>query len=113
MKRKILLTFACFVVLGLVFCTTSYARKVGYINLQRLVSESEMGKAARAEIQKLRKEKEAFLNKKLEEVNCLKNLINKKGAKMDPSEKRSKIQALKKVYKEYQRSSLLIQIMNG
>jgi outer membrane protein len=104
MTKRRMLAAACCVVLGLVWCTVSHAAdKVGYINLQRLVNESKMGKAAREDIRKLRKDREAMVSNKLWEINNLKELLNKQGAKMDPNEKRDKIEALQKVYKEYQR----------
>ena len=56
MRIKCLLALVCFVILGLAVCTASNAAdksKVGYINLQRLVNESKMGKVARQDIQKL------------------------------------------------------------
>ncbi|MBW2610084.1 MAG: OmpH family outer membrane protein [Deltaproteobacteria bacterium] len=104
MKEKTILVIACCIVLGLGFCTASYAEtKVGYINLQRLVNESDMGKAAKEDIRKLRQERESDLKVKLEEFNKIRELINKKGGKMDPAEKRNKLQERRKVYKEYQR----------
>ena len=48
MRRKIPLYIVCCMVLGLGLSTSSYAaEKVGFINLQRLINESAMGKAAR------------------------------------------------------------------
>ena len=82
---------------------SSAADKVGYINLQRLVNESSMGKAAREDIQKIRNDREAELRAKLKEVNDLKNFVNNEGANIDPAVKRDKIQELNKAYKEYQR----------
>jgi outer membrane protein len=80
------------------------AEKVGYINLQRLVNESDMGKAARNDIQKLRSEREAVLREKLKELNDLRELINKEGATMDAAEKNDKVQEYNRAYKEYQRT---------
>jgi len=62
-----------------------------------------MGQAARADIQKLRKEKEAVVTNRLKKINELRELINKKGDKMKPREKSDKIEELQRVYKEYQR----------
>ena len=94
----------CCVAFGLTLCAVSHAGdKVGFINLQRLVNESKMGKAARADIQKMRKQREEIVSNKLWEVNNLKSLLTEKGASMDPVEKRNKIEALRRVYKEYQR----------
>ena len=77
--------------------------KVGYINLQRLVNESKMGKAAREDIQKLRKEKERAVAAKLNRINRLRNDISTNAASMSATEKQDKLEALKKLYKEYQR----------
>jgi len=94
----------CCVAFGLTLCAVSHAKdKVGYINLQRLVNESTMGKAARADIQKMRKQKEKVVSNKSWQVNNLKSLLTEKGASMDPVEKRNKIEELRSAYKEYQR----------
>ena len=104
MRRRTFLAIASCIILGLGLSTFSYAAdKVGYINLQRLVSESKMGQAAQKDIRKLRKKKEKIVADKLWEINKLKEVINKEGEKMTPSEKRDKLEALKKAYKEYQR----------
>jgi len=79
------------------------ADKVGYINLQRLVNESEMGQAAKAEIQKLRKEKEQAAAARLQEINRLKEKINAPDSKLSTAERREKMEAFQKAYKDYQR----------
>lgn len=104
MKKTIILSIACCFVMLLALSSVSYAQdKVGYINLQRLVNESTMGKAARAEIEKLRSEKETLLKNKLKEINDLRELINKEADKMDVATRQERIKALNKANKEYQR----------
>ena len=104
MRNKGALTIVCCIFLSLAFYTAAYAaEKVGYINLQRLVNESKMGKEAKEDIRKLRKEKEDVLNFKLREINKLKQDINKKGDSMTLREKRANIEALKRAYRDYQR----------
>lgn len=104
MRKKNLAVMVCCVVLGLGLCATAYgAEKVGYINLQRLVNESAMGKAAKDDIRKMRQEKEAVLRRKLNAFNSLKALINEEGDDMSPAEKRGKIEELREISKEYQR----------
>jgi len=103
MKKTIIFSIVCCFVM-LLLNGVSYAQdKVGYINLQRLVNESTMGKAARAEIEKLRSEKETLLKNKLKEINDLRDLINKEGDKMDAATRQERIKALNKANKEYQR----------
>jgi len=87
----------------LAFCPASTGEgKVGYIDIQRLVKESKMGIAARKEIEKLQKEKEAILASKLKEINVLKEIIDKEQDKMGAKEKQDKTEALKVLHKEYQ-----------
>ena len=104
MRKKYLLTIACLLLLVFCFSNTAIAvDKVGYINLQRLVNESNMGKAAKQEIVKLRKKKEKAAVNKLNEVNRLKKVVETKGAKMALNKKQEVIESLQKAYKEYQR----------
>lgn len=60
------------------FGSISFAanNKVGYINLQRLVNESKMGKSAREDILKMRREKEKAVAAKQNQINRLRNEIN-------------------------------------
>jgi outer membrane protein len=103
MLEKRLLVIVC-ILMGLIWCIPSYATdKVGYVNLQRLINESKMGKAAREDIQKLRKQKEAALASKLKEINTLRDEMNEKENQMDPREKRDKRAVLKRAYEDYQR----------
>lgn len=106
MKRLSILIIVCCVAASMVLSMTSNAMagdKVGYINLQRLVSESEMGKAASKDIQKLREQKEKIVSAKLREVNRLRDLINNQGAMMTAAEKSNVLENLQRAYKEYQR----------
>jgi len=102
-KRKWILIACSFLMVLIYFSTAAAADKVGYINLQRLVNESKMGKAAREDIQKMRQGKQAELTKKLQAINQLRDQLNKEGNKMEPAERRDKIEILQKAYKEYQR----------
>ncbi|MBN2062428.1 MAG: OmpH family outer membrane protein [Deltaproteobacteria bacterium] len=104
MQKRILVFVLCAAALGLFVSTISFAAdKVGYINLQRLVNESNMGKAARADIQKMRQQKEKDLKVKLEDFNALRDKLNKEGAKMEEGVKKENMEQLRQAYKEYQR----------
>lgn len=104
MKSKHLLSGIVIVlVISLIPVTPGAAGKVGYINLQRLVNESDLGKSAREDLLKLRRNREDALVEKLNEVNGLKQIINDQGSAMSPQEKMEKLEALQKAHKEYQR----------
>ena len=104
MRKKNLLAVSGCLLMGLVLCTTSYAAdKVGYINVRRLINESKMGKEAKANLRKMSQEKEALLNTKLQEINRLKEFINKQGDNLSSRERREKIEQLQRRYRDYQR----------
>ena len=104
MRKKNWLVIAGCIVLALVWCTSSFAaEKVGYINLQRLVNESKMGKDAKDDILKMRQTKQAAVDKNLSDINNLRDFINKKGDKLPATERRDKVELLQKMYKDYQR----------
>jgi outer membrane protein len=87
-----------------ILCGVAFAEsKVGFINLQRLVNESRMGQAARADIRRLRSDREAAINRKLQEVNDLRRLLNEQGSRMALQERRDRTADLQRVSKEYQR----------
>lgn len=91
------------VLFAMVSCSSvSAAGKVGYINLQRLVAESKIGKEAKKEIQQMREEKEKALNAKSKAVNDLKELLEKTGDQMEPREKRNRSEELRRAYRDYQ-----------
>lgn len=102
--KSLLLVLFC-ILMGIAFCTTSYAAdyKVGYINLQRLVSQSKIGKDAQKKIQKMRDEKQAIADSKLRDLQKFQKFIKDEGSKMPPQEQRKKQEAFQKAYKEYQR----------
>jgi outer membrane protein len=77
--------------------------KVGFINLQRLVNESKMGKSAREDILILRRQKEKAVATQQKRISQLRDKINTGAASMSAAEKQDKVEALKKLYKDFQR----------
>ncbi|RJR49615.1 MAG: OmpH family outer membrane protein [Desulfobacteraceae bacterium] len=104
MKRKIVLVVVGSFLLNMWIVGASLAQeKVGYINLQKLVSESKIGQKAKAELEALRKKKQADVTRKQQEVTKLRDLLTKGGDKMQPKERAAKQDEFQKANKEYQR----------
>lgn len=102
-KKYIFVNLFMFFIVSL-FSISAYAEgMVGYINLRRLVNESEMGKIAKKDLIKLKEEKEAVLRVKLREIEELRSVINKNNDDLDSDEMRKKSLILNRRYKEYQR----------
>jgi outer membrane protein len=79
------------------------ADRVGYIDLNRLVRESQMGKKAQAELAALRQRKEQEIENKGRALNALREELNTRGDRIPEEEKRQKVELLQRLYKEYQR----------
>jgi len=62
-----------------------------------------MGKAAKANIEKMRQEKQAEIDSQLKEIQDLKALIEKNGALMGEENKAEKVEELQRMYKNYKR----------
>jgi outer membrane protein len=101
---RILLVKLCLAVIltGCFFASDTEA-KVGYIDLQRLVKESEMGAEARKEIEILRQQKEKDIFEKMQEIERLKSELAAEGKSLHEEEKRQKLLQLQQFNKEYQR----------
>ena len=84
-------------------CTSDASAKVGYIDLKRLVKESNMGKVARKEIEALRQEKEKAVFEKLQKIKQLKSELNEENASLTENKKRDKLKQLQNLNKDYQR----------
>lgn len=76
---------------------------VGFINLQRVIKESDMGMAARAEIGKLRTEKEKIAAVKQIEIKEMEDRLARQASTMGETEKREKLEALQQAKKAYRR----------
>lgn len=77
--------------------------KVGYVDLQRLVKESKMGKAAMLDIEMFRKEKQQLISGTLQNINKFKIGIETRHEEIGEEEKKDKIKELNSLIKEYKR----------
>ncbi|HWO43793.1 MAG TPA: OmpH family outer membrane protein, partial [Candidatus Eisenbacteria bacterium] len=78
--------------------------KIGYIDLQRAISESQAGKRAKEKFQAQVKKVEADLLKEKQEIERLKAELDKKGPLLKEEERRNLEADLQKRYVSYQRS---------
>lgn len=86
------------------FTVSTHAENmVGFINLRRLVNESEMGKTAQKDLLALKEEKETVLKAKLQEIEALKDSMDKSKDDPDSEEMRKNNLKLNRMYKDYKR----------
>lgn len=77
--------------------------KTGYIDVNRLVNNSDMGKAAAAELKTLRNDKKAELDKKKIEIDDLESWIIDHKSDMDAVTKQEKMRTLSDLKTDYKR----------
>jgi outer membrane protein len=73
-------------------CTASYAQekiKIGFIDIQRVISESQAGKQARDRFQAQVKKAESDISKERQDLERLKSDLEKKGPLLKEEERRS------------------------
>lgn len=103
-KRTVVLTTILFLfVIGGLSNTICATNKVGYINLDRLVKESDMGKVAMENINRLRKEKQVMINQKLQTINEIKINLESEADLLKDQEKKDRVEELNALIKEYKR----------
>jgi outer membrane protein len=77
--------------------------KVGFLDVQKLVKESKLGKQATKDIEKLTQAKEKEIGPRLKELNDLKTEVESATSKLSDAEKRAKVDEFQRLNKEYQR----------
>jgi len=95
--------FACAFLLTACFSATEGQAKVGFLDVQRLVKESKIGKQATKDIEKLTLAREKEIAPKLKELSDLKNQVESEGAKMSDADRKTKVEEFQRLNKEYQR----------
>lgn len=105
-NRKVSSTLSCLIVLLILlgFGSTAYSgTKVGYINWQRLVNESNLGKLAVKEIEKLAQKRQIVINQKIKKINEIKIDLQTPVDKSKETARKDKIDELNNLIKSYNR----------
>ncbi len=77
--------------------------KVGYVNLNRLVKESNMGQKATERLNELRQNKELDIREKVKEINAIKLELEAGVDDLKLEDKKDKVDDLNVLVKEYKR----------
>jgi len=95
--------FAAALLLTACFAPTEGEAKVGFLDVQKLVKESKLGKQATRDMEKLTQAREKEIAPKLKELNDLKNQVESEGTKMSEADRKAKVEEFQRLNKEYQR----------
>lgn len=97
----LLLFFVAFVTPDSSFSADSL--KIGVVDLQKVVDESEAGKKASADLNILAKSKQSIIDEKGKAIEKLKSEFEKQSSVLSEETKKSKNEELEKMFREYQR----------
>lgn len=106
MKSKIVLSALC-AVLALAFVSPGPAMaadvfKIGIVNLQRLLNESDFGKQAKSSIEETYKQKEAQIDAKAKEKDKLAKDLEKQGMALSDDERKKRIDEIEAMDRDLQ-----------
>ncbi len=92
-------------IFGLLFSSLAYGAelKIGYVNLQKALNESEGGKKAKADLDEIIKAKQVVINKKGNELEKLKEDLNKQSALLSEDAKKARQEDLDRKMRDFQR----------
>lgn len=103
MKRVFLLTL---VIAALVTATAAVAAdtlKIGFIDLQRALLESEAGKKAKIDLESLEKSKKAVIDEKAKSISKVEEELGKQSSALSAEAKKVKEEELEKLQRDFQR----------
>jgi len=106
MKTKFIICVLLLVTCHLSLVTFSSAAelmKIGYIDLQRIVYESEAGKKAKSELDALIKSKQAVVDEKRKTLEKLKSDLEKQASALSPEARKAKQDEYEKNEREFLR----------
>ncbi len=94
-----------FILFAFLFCSTALADelKIGYVDLQRALNESEGGKKAKSDLEAIIKAKQKDIDKRAKEVEKLKADIDKQSALLSEEARKKKQDELDRKLREYKR----------
>ena len=97
----------CSVIAGLLLGNVAFAQtvpKIGYVDLQRALNESEAGKKAKEEFKAQVDKLQASLKKQKDEIDSLKNQLEKKSAVMKEAQRSNLEEDYRKKLRDFERN---------
>ncbi len=102
-RLVIVLLFVVVVLLVNTPVLTAETIKIGYVNLQRALNESEAGKNAKKQMEDIIASKQKGINEKEKEIDRLKTEIDRQKAVLSAEAKKKKEDTLEREMRDYQR----------
>ncbi|MBM4141250.1 MAG: OmpH family outer membrane protein [Nitrospira sp.] len=105
MRKTIAMVFLLFFTIFVMpyFSEAADSVKIGVVDLQKVVDESEAGKKATEDLNTLAKSKRSLIDEKGKAIEKLKSELEKQSSVLSDETKKSKNEELEKLFREYQR----------
>lgn len=102
MKKVFLLVFGV-VLLTATSAVAADVFKIGFIDLQRALLESEGGKKARADLESLERSKKTTIDEKVKSINKVEEELSKQSSVLSPEARKLKEDELERLQRDFQR----------
>jgi outer membrane protein len=103
MRKVVLLLFVIMLFAPASLYALDATTKIGSIDFQKVLNESEAGKKAKSDLESLVKSKQSVIDEKGKSVEKLKGDLEKQASVLSAEAKKSKEEELEKMLREYQR----------
>ncbi len=103
MKKIFLLLLSVVLLIAASNALAADAPKIGLIDLQRALNESEAGKKAKSDLESLIKSKETIVDEKRKAIEKLKGEIEKQASVLSAEAKKAREEEMERLLRDYQR----------
>lgn len=101
--KKILLSVLILFLFSAATSKAADTNKIGFVDLQRAIVESEAGKKARVDLEAFGKSKQGTIDEKLANINKLEDELAKQASVLSAAARKSKEEELEKLQRDFQR----------
>lgn len=101
--KKIFLSILAVFLFGAAVSNAADTNKIGFVDLQRALVESEAGKKAKADLEAFGKSKQAAIDEKMANINKLEEELAKQASVLSATARKSKEDELERLQRDFQR----------
>ena len=101
--KKVLLLMMAMVLLGATTARAAETLKIGFIDLQRALLESEAGKKAKQDLDALEKSKKSVIDEKVKSINKVEEELTKQSSVLSADARKLKEDELERLQRDFQR----------
>ena len=101
--KKIFLVVLVAAMLAATTAMATETMKIGYIDLQRALVESDAGKKAKVDLDSIEKSKKAAIDEKVKSINKIEDELGKQSSVLSPEARKVREEELERLQRDFQR----------